>query len=96
MKDHLQSQTIRKRQVTFFIIHIANFLNLVKTKLQYSRHPLILILLYLGTETKKSTDCKPHSSIRPICPFGISCYRKNPQHKIDEAHPGDNDYKVKY
>ena len=88
---------------------------MVKTKLQYSRHPLIIIRLYLGTETKKSTDscmrsnaimpsdkneaeinCNPHSSIRPICPFGISCYRKNPQHKIDEAHPGDNDYVVKY
>merc|ERR1712223_1148432 len=37
-------------------------------------------------------NCNPHSSMRPICPFGISCYRKNPQHKIDEAHPGDNDY----
>ena len=32
---------------------------------------------------------------RPSCSFGSSCYRKNPQHKVEEAHPGDNDYKVK-
>ncbi len=30
---------------------------------------------------------------RPSCPYGASCYRKNPQHLEDEAHPGDVDYK---
>ena len=30
---------------------------------------------------------------RPSCSYGASCYRKNPQHKVDAAHPGDNDYK---
>ena len=37
---------------------------------------------------------RPKIKERPQCPFGTSCYRKNPQHKIEEAHPGDNDYKV--
>ena len=30
---------------------------------------------------------------RKSCQFGTACYRKNPQHRIDEAHPGDVDYK---
>lgn len=36
----------------------------------------------------------PKIKERPQCSFGKSCYRKNPQHKNDEAHPGDDDYKV--
>lgn len=36
-------------------------------------------------EIKKAT--------RPSCPFGSSCYRKNPVHRYEEAHPGDDDYK---
>ena len=32
-------------------------------------------------------------NLRPACRFGLSCYRKNPQHKFEEAHPGDDDYK---
>ena len=32
------------------------------------------------------------SSKRPKCPFGSKCYRKNPQHKTDQSHPGDSDY----
>jgi len=31
--------------------------------------------------------------LRPSCSFGSSCYRKNPAHKLEEAHPGDDDYK---
>ena len=31
--------------------------------------------------------------VRPSCTFGSSCYRKNPVHKSEEAHPGDDDYK---
>jgi len=34
---------------------------------------------------------RPHR--RSSCPFGSGCYRKNPQHRQDEAHPGDDDYK---
>ena len=30
---------------------------------------------------------------RKSCSYGTSCYRRNPQHRLDEAHPGDNDYK---
>merc|ERR1719462_1039829 len=29
---------------------------------------------------------------RPSCPFGASCYRKNPAHRQDHAHPGDRDF----
>ena len=32
-------------------------------------------------------------SVRRSCPYGGSCYRKNPLHRRDEAHPGDGDYK---
>jgi len=32
-------------------------------------------------------------SRRSSCPFGSACYRKNPQHRQDEAHPGDDDFK---
>lgn len=32
------------------------------------------------------------STSRPSCYYGSSCYRKNPQHRVDFAHPGDNDY----
>ena len=32
------------------------------------------------------------ASGRASCRFGAGCYRKNPQHKLDEAHPGDEDY----
>jgi len=39
-----------------------------------------------------STSSQPNADTRISCPFGINCYRKNPQHKIDEAHPGDADY----
>ncbi|XP_018024115.1 aprataxin and PNK-like factor [Hyalella azteca] len=31
-------------------------------------------------------------SKRKSCRYGGSCYRRNPQHKKDEAHPGDLDY----
>ena len=29
---------------------------------------------------------------RPACPYGAGCYRKNPLHRREEAHPGDDDY----
>ena len=31
--------------------------------------------------------------VRPVCPYGGSCYRKNPQHRVEESHPGDEDYR---
>jgi len=33
------------------------------------------------------------SSLRPSCKFGIKCYRRNPFHRVEEAHPGDLDYR---
>ena len=30
---------------------------------------------------------------RPPCAFGAACYRKNPAHRKDTAHPGDHDFK---
>lgn len=35
---------------------------------------------------------KADSSSRESCKYGSSCYRKNPQHRKDFAHPGDSDY----
>jgi len=32
------------------------------------------------------------SPLRSSCMFGSSCYRKNPAHREEEAHPGDSDY----
>ena len=29
---------------------------------------------------------------RPSCPYGAGCYRKNPLHRQEESHPGDDDY----
>ena len=29
-----------------------------------------------------------------MCPYGGNCYRKNPQHKTDMAHPGDSDFEL--
>ena len=45
-------------------------------------------------QTTTSSSSQPNADTRISCPFGINCYRKNPQHKIDEAHPGDVDYIV--
>ncbi|XP_067625513.1 aprataxin and PNK-like factor [Eurosta solidaginis] len=32
------------------------------------------------------------STSRESCRFGIRCYRRNPTHRMEEAHPGDYDY----
>ena len=37
----------------------------------------------------------PGKTDRKSCPYGQICYRKNPQHKSGEAHPGDDDYQVR-
>lgn len=41
---------------------------------------------------KQSVKEKPSSTTRESCKYGIRCYRRNPQHRIEEAHPGDTDY----
>jgi len=33
------------------------------------------------------------ADVRLSCSFGSTCYRKNPVHRVEEAHPGDDDYK---
>ncbi|XP_055379039.1 aprataxin and PNK-like factor [Condylostylus longicornis] len=34
-----------------------------------------------------------NTSQRISCKFGIKCYRQNPVHRVEEAHPGDLDYR---
>ena len=38
---------------------------------------------------KQLNDAKKE---RKPCPFGASCYRKNPVHRQEVAHPGDDDF----
>ncbi|XP_055850398.1 aprataxin and PNK-like factor [Episyrphus balteatus] len=33
------------------------------------------------------------STTRVSCKFGIRCYRRNQMHRVEEAHPGDSDYR---
>ena len=48
--------------------------------------------LDLSDEEEDDKENKPVSA-RKSCPYGSSCYRKNPLHRKDAAHPGDGDYK---
>lgn len=41
------------------------------------------------TQTKIDRRGVSDLDSRPKCAYGSACYRKNPQHKIDEWHPGD-------
>ena len=43
--------------------------------------------------SKVTSSAIQSTNSRQSCSYGASCYRKNPQHKIDAAHPGDSDYK---
>jgi len=52
---------------------------------------------FFGLIVPKSTitpqkDKSIEKKRRPICPFGGSCYRKNPAHRTEQSHPGDSDY----
>ncbi|CAF1052333.1 unnamed protein product [Adineta ricciae] len=45
-------------------------------------------------ETFDSVPSKKHKSQgkpRVRCPYGKSCYRKNPAHRAEQSHPGDSD-----
>jgi len=42
--------------------------------------------------TVNTNQSRTDTTKRKSCSYGASCYRKNPQHRLDEAHPGDNDY----
>ena len=43
-------------------------------------------------ENKVNDNSKPKAA-RKACPYGAKCYRKNPLHRVEESHPGDNDFK---
>ncbi|XP_060755038.1 aprataxin and PNK-like factor isoform X2 [Neoarius graeffei] len=46
---------------------------------------------------KSQTDGQQKAEVqrRTPCPYGTSCYRKNPIHFQECSHPGDNDYEEK-
>ena len=46
-----------------------------------------------GGTRKMNGDARQATARRPSCSFGASCYRKNPAHRNDTAHPGDHDFK---
>ena len=54
------------------------------------------IVIKQPTQDTTSTYNRPNTDVRPSCAFGNKCYRKNPQHKVEEAHPGDHDYTVSH
>uniref|UniRef100_W8BKS3 Aprataxin and PNK-like factor n=1 Tax=Ceratitis capitata TaxID=7213 RepID=W8BKS3_CERCA len=41
----------------------------------------------------KVEKAEANSTSRESCRFGIRCYRRNPQHRLTESHPGDSDYR---
>ncbi|KAM7362177.1 aprataxin and PNK-like factor [Cochliomyia hominivorax] len=46
-----------------------------------------------STENKVSSTSDPvDKDERPSCKFGKQCFRKNPRHRLEMAHPGDPDY----
>jgi len=44
-------------------------------------------------DEKENMQGKMDKNLRQSCAFGSSCYRKNPVHRVEEAHPGDDDFK---
>ncbi len=47
----------------------------------------------LEKDLKATANKNTEEPKRKCCAYGASCYRKNPQHRLEEAHPGDDDYK---
>ncbi|CAL4066048.1 unnamed protein product [Meganyctiphanes norvegica] len=45
-----------------------------------------------NTSTDDEVRGRKRAAPRGSCQFGSQCYRKNPQHKDEYAHPGDSDY----
>ena len=48
-----------------------------------------------GIDSTASPAKKSKTSARPACPYGATCYRKNPTHRTEQSHPGDSDYDEK-
>lgn len=44
-------------------------------------------------DNEKRKSKKDKGAQREACRYGETCYRKNPQHRLEFAHPGDPDYK---
>ncbi|XP_066505176.1 aprataxin and PNK-like factor isoform X2 [Hoplias malabaricus] len=47
-----------------------------------------------GSKSEINTASKPNVQRRTPCPYGTSCYRKNPVHFQECSHPGDDDYET--
>ncbi|TRY83038.1 hypothetical protein DNTS_004455 [Danionella cerebrum] len=45
-----------------------------------------------ATKAEKKASTKKVKQQRKPCPYGSSCYRKNPLHFQESSHPGDTDY----
>ncbi|XP_055321601.1 aprataxin and PNK-like factor [Sitodiplosis mosellana] len=45
-----------------------------------------------GATTSSGNTHQPPQ--RACCRYGIRCYRRNPAHRVQEAHPGDADYRL--
>jgi len=43
-------------------------------------------------EEEHTATKRAHKQTRPCCSYGNTCYRKNPKHKEEYSHPGDDDY----
>eukprot|EP00931_Biecheleriopsis_adriatica_P056344 TRINITY_DN33389_c0_g1_i1.p1 TRINITY_DN33389_c0_g1~~TRINITY_DN33389_c0_g1_i1.p1 ORF type:complete len:478 (-),score=57.01 TRINITY_DN33389_c0_g1_i1:40-1473(-) len=45
----------------------------------------------MSTRMRRSSS-SISGSARKLCPYGVKCYRRNPEHLQEVAHPFDNDY----
>ncbi|XP_046804419.1 aprataxin and PNK-like factor [Lucilia cuprina] len=44
--------------------------------------------------TNNASNTREINDERPSCKFGRQCFRQNPRHRLDMAHPGDIDFTV--
>ncbi|XP_003736285.3 aprataxin and PNK-like factor isoform X2 [Drosophila pseudoobscura] len=61
-----------------------------------STSPAVVVKTEPATSNGQTANNIPNvvssSTTRNSCYFGIRCYRRNPLHRMAEAHPGDADY----
>eukprot|EP00435_Cladocopium_sp_Y103_P036082 s2886_g9.t1 len=53
-------------------------------------HPKSEALAEMSTRMKRLGTAD--GPLRPLCKFGTKCYRRNPEHLKEQAHPWDPDY----
>ena len=41
----------------------------------------------VDSDEEEEEQIAPTANVRPVCMYGVNCYRKNPQHFIEFAHP---------